>query len=157
MEPIWTIALFGPLRLERRGECITRFGTQKTASLLGYLAGYRRPQPREKLMELFWPDGDLNAARNSLRVALATLRRQLHRGCGDRVLLSDRCTVQLAPDTYKTDLAELEAKLKAARTAPDIEAKVKELSEAIDLYLKFNCLRDYWNPKYRKNLRPINA
>src|SRR5436190_24288720 len=81
MDARWRIELFGGLRAVREERVVTHFPTQKAASLLAYLAltAGRRQQPhsREELTELLWPEHDTEAARNSLRVALHALRRQL--------------------------------------------------------------------------------
>ena len=50
--------------------------TIKSQSLLAYLAVHRkRPQPREKLMEMFWGDRPQQRARRSLSTALWQIRR----------------------------------------------------------------------------------
>lgn len=98
MNSPWQIELFGGLRITRDGQVITRFQTRKTAALLAYLAYFRgKVVAREVLADLFWPDNDPEAGRNSLRVALNSLRRQLEppgvpQGA---VLIADRASVQL--------------------------------------------------------------
>src|SRR5688572_1184284 len=72
------VQLLGGLALRCGDVRVTRFRTQKTAALLGYLAFYRRQvHSREHLIELLWPEGHLDAGRNSLSTALSSLRRQL--------------------------------------------------------------------------------
>src|SRR6476661_8225889 len=72
------IQLLGDLRIEQEGRIITRFRSRQTGALLAYLAFYvQRSHPRELLMELIWPGEALEAARDRLRVALSSLRRQL--------------------------------------------------------------------------------
>ena len=76
----WRLTLLGSLRaVSNDGTvAITRFRSQKTASLLAYLASHPdRNHPREAIVDQFWPDDDPEAGRNSLRVALAALRREL--------------------------------------------------------------------------------
>src|SRR2546426_12736738 len=76
--PIWRIELLGGLRAVHDQTIVSRFRSQKTASLLAYLAYYpRRQHAREVLIEMLWPESDLDAGRNSLSVALSSLRRQL--------------------------------------------------------------------------------
>lgn len=49
----WQIELFGTLTVRHGNRAITRFSTQKSASLLAYLAYYRhQTHPREILMEM---------------------------------------------------------------------------------------------------------
>jgi DNA-binding SARP family transcriptional activator len=74
----WRIELFGGLRATYRHTIITRFRTQKTALLLSYLAYHReQSHPREALIDLLWPEATAATGRQSMRTALASLRRQL--------------------------------------------------------------------------------
>lgn len=108
---LWKVQLFGPLRVVRlaSGEVITRFRTQKTAALLGYLAlTPGRRVSREVLIDLFWPEQDLKSGRNALSVALSSLRAQLEPPGVDTgsVVEADRLTVTLSARTVTTDLGE---------------------------------------------------
>ncbi|MEZ6185674.1 MAG: BTAD domain-containing putative transcriptional regulator [Planctomycetota bacterium] len=106
----WTIELLGVLRLSRGEEAITRFRTQKTAGLLGYLAYHLgRPHPREVLCGLFWPELSPAAARNNLSRAVSALRRQLEPGDGSRgaVLVATRQDLALEPGAIATDVQAL--------------------------------------------------
>jgi predicted ATPase/DNA-binding SARP family transcriptional activator len=85
--------LLGAFRIEKNSRAI-RFPTRKVESLLAYLVLFPKAHSREKLAALFWGDSTDEQARHSLRTALATIRKKL----GD-VLLADRETVQLNPDT----------------------------------------------------------
>ena len=108
METPWAIQLLGGLRAEHSGKVITRFPTRKAGALLAYLAYYSaRAHPREILIELLWPGGDLEAGRNSLSVTLSSLRRLFEpRGIpAGAVLQADRFTVQLNPQSVTTDVA----------------------------------------------------
>ena len=72
------IELFGGLRVSHGGRVITRFRTQKAASLLAYLAyDLSRVRPREVLCELLWPGADPATSKQRLSLALTSLRRQL--------------------------------------------------------------------------------
>jgi DNA-binding SARP family transcriptional activator len=72
------IELLGGLRVYQTDRLITRFLTHKVGGLLAYLAlQLGKRQPREVLVELFWPGEETGAGRRSLRVALASLRKQL--------------------------------------------------------------------------------
>lgn len=76
------------------------FATRKAAALLGYLALFpETAHPREQLAELFWPDVEPTSGRNSLNVALNSLR-----ACLGDCLVTDRTYVQLQGAT--TDLGE---------------------------------------------------
>ena len=75
MNALWRITLLGELRAERGEQVITRFKTQKVASLFAFLAFHlRHAHAREILIELLWPDSDASTLRNSLSVALSTLQ-----------------------------------------------------------------------------------
>src|SRR5438105_2927054 len=77
MEP-WRIELFGGFRVRRLNVEITRFATQKTDLLLAYLASFiDRKHSRDELVELLWPDADVDAGRHNLRQTLCYLRKPL--------------------------------------------------------------------------------
>ena len=72
------ISLLGPAHITDGNDAIVDFKTSKNLALLAYLAiEAGRPHRRESLAGLLWPDFDSTAARNSLRQAIATLRRVL--------------------------------------------------------------------------------
>ncbi len=127
--------MLGPLRLVRDGQALTRFGTQKAAALLAYLALRSGPQPREHLLELFWPDMDLTAGRNNLNTALSSLRRCLEPPGVRRgdVLVTTHAHAGLSP-AAATDVAEFERLLRRAEAAPDPEPRAVLLRQALTLY-----------------------
>ena len=54
------------------GEHLTTYESSKVRALLAYLAAEaHRPQPRESLAALLWPDWPDSAARSNLRYALS--------------------------------------------------------------------------------------
>src|SRR5690349_5894840 len=76
MSEMWQITLFGGLRVQRGEQTLMRFKFQKAGALLAYLSYYEeRSHPREVLMELLWPDSNLEAGRNRLNVTLSRLRK----------------------------------------------------------------------------------
>src|SRR5215831_2813480 len=96
----WHVEMFGGLRVSQPDRAITRFRSHKTGGLLAYLAFFRdHPQPREVLIEQFWPDTDPEAGRHSLNVSLSSLRRQLEPpgARSGAVVQSDRTSVTLNP------------------------------------------------------------
>lgn len=133
----WRIGLFGRLQASQGQRVITRFRTQKTGTLLAYLAYFqRRTHPREQLIELLWPEREVNAGRTSLRTALASLRRQLEPPgipVGS-VLITDRTNVQLNPAAVITDVADFEAALRTAAPTADPTERAKILLQAAELY-----------------------
>src|SRR5947209_3413273 len=78
MAELWRIEMLGGLRAVHPERVITRFRSQKAGSLLAYLAFYpHRAHSRDQLIEILWPEDELDAARNKLRIALSSLRSQL--------------------------------------------------------------------------------
>jgi DNA-binding SARP family transcriptional activator len=132
------IELLGGLRLRQGEQIITRFRTQKTAELLAYLAYFRqRTHPREILIELLWPEDEVNAGRHSLSVALSSLRPQLEPSgmvAEGSILLADRHAVGLNPAAVTTDVAEFEAALASTMQAVEEEERVRSLVAAVELY-----------------------
>lgn len=135
----WRIQLLGTLTLRHETQIVTRFRTQKTAALLAYMAYHaQRNHSREQLAELFWPDQQADAARNSLRVALASLRAQLEppgEAVG-AVLITDRTFARLNTQAIVTDAAEFEKALRLARQKAGAEpdACIGFLQRAVTLY-----------------------
>jgi predicted ATPase/DNA-binding SARP family transcriptional activator len=72
------LALLGPPLVTLDGRPVTGFDYDKVRALLAYLAiEADRPHRRAVLAGLLWPDQSEQAAHNSLRQALATLRRAI--------------------------------------------------------------------------------
>ena len=99
--PVHIEILGRPAIVFRDGSRMEHFATRKAAALLGYLALYPGvPQPREVLTEIFWPEVEPVSGRNSLNVALNSLRTSL-----GEALTTDRAYVQLLAEHVTTDLA----------------------------------------------------
>jgi predicted ATPase/DNA-binding SARP family transcriptional activator/uncharacterized protein HemY len=111
---MWTIQLFGQLALNSQERTITRFRTQKAASLLAYLAFHTRhnapPNPRELLIEMLWPQAAPEPGRANLSNALSILRHLLEPPGvpPNAVLLADRFSVRLHPPAVTTDVVGFE-------------------------------------------------
>ncbi|MBL8065312.1 MAG: tetratricopeptide repeat protein [Chthonomonadaceae bacterium] len=98
------IELFGGLRATVMGQQVSGFRTKKTASLLAYLAFFKDlSHSRDFLVELLWPDSHYDAGRQSLRMALSSLRESLG---GGGFLVADRSTVRL--NNVTTDVQEFD-------------------------------------------------
>ncbi len=113
----YRIQLLGKLQVDGAETTLTRFRTRKTALLLAYLAYHSaKPTPRDVLIEIVWPELDVDAGRNNLSTALSSLRRQLEPPgmAAGAVLLADRQAVQLRPEAIVTDVSEFENALRAA-------------------------------------------
>ena len=137
MAELWRIEMLGGLRAIHADRVITRFRSRQTGALLAYLAFYlHRAHPREVLMEIIWPGEALDSARDRLRVALSSLRRQLEPPGvpAGAVIVADWRSVQLNPAAVSTDVAAFEAAAAAARRAGGAGERVQRLAEALDLY-----------------------
>ena len=110
----WRFELLGQLRASSGDLVITQFGSRKVAALLARLALYpKRAQGREELIDLLWPDAELDTGRNRLRQTLFALRRLLEPPGTAQVLIVDRSSVRLNPDAFSCDVAEFEAHVRA--------------------------------------------
>ncbi|MBV9468120.1 MAG: AAA family ATPase, partial [Abitibacteriaceae bacterium] len=135
----WRIELLGGLRacsLPEKGRALTRFRTRKTGALLAYLSYYLHQQhSREVLIEVLWPASSPETGRNNLRLALASLRRQLEPPDvpPGSILQADRNVISLNPAAVTTDIAAFESSLLAASQAADAE-RARLLAHAVELY-----------------------
>ncbi len=122
-----TMRLLGPLEVTLDGEPVTGFESDKVRALLAYLAVERdRPQRRERLAGLLWPERSESVARTNLRVALANLRTAIDdRQADPPFLCITRQTIQLNPegDTW-VDVA-IFGDLVEARSPPSRERAVE--------------------------------
>ena len=137
MNEPWHFQLLGTLSAKRSDQIITRFATSRAAALLTRLALFpHRTHPREELIDLLWPNRDIDSGRLNLRVALASLRRQLEPPdvATGSVLIADRSTIRLNSPACRSDVAAFQSALKAAAHATAIEAKRSALEEASLLY-----------------------
>ena len=108
------VALFcmGKFQVEIDGVPVDTGAGGKALAILKFLAGRgRRRTPRDLLLEALWPDSDVEAAGNRLRVAMHGLRRLLAQvgGSLDIVTYQDGC-YQLKPEgQVRVDADDFEA------------------------------------------------
>jgi predicted ATPase/DNA-binding SARP family transcriptional activator len=133
------LALLGPPQIKRADGTAIAFRSRKELALLAYLAvEHARAHPRDTLLALLWPDAQAEAARNSLRVALANLRHAL--GTAGAALVADRRTVRLVPGAEVwLDVAAFRALLAACKAhrhekRQDCLDCAARLDRAMDLY-----------------------
>lgn len=137
MEPYCRIELLGGLRAQQGERSIARFRSQKVGALLAYLAYHRdRSHSRETLIEVLWPEYDLDAGRNNLSVTLSSLRHYLEPPGvpAGAVIVADRSSVGLNPVTVSTDVADFLAGLRAAEQADSPADRALSLADAAELY-----------------------
>ncbi len=137
MNAPWELQFLGKISARRGEQTLTRFASSRVAALLARLALFpHRDHPREELIDLLWPDSDIAAGRLNLRVALASLRRQMEPPdiAPGSVLAADRLTIRLRPGMLGCDVPRFEAALQdAARTASPA-AKRAALDRAVALF-----------------------
>jgi predicted ATPase/DNA-binding SARP family transcriptional activator len=131
----WYIELLGALRVRQGDQTLSRFSTRRAGSLLAYLAYHpARRRRREELIELLWPEQELLAAQNSLRVALATLRRLLKSIEADlpSLVIADRHNIWLS--ACNTDAGEFQAAIRAAQENDSLLNQLPYLQAAVARY-----------------------
>src|SRR4051812_13664822 len=78
----WELQLFGGLKLVRDAQVVTRFRTRATDSVFAYLALHLGQRiRRDTLIEIGWPNSDPARGRQSLRMALSSIRAVLGPDC----------------------------------------------------------------------------
>lgn len=108
-------------------------------SLLKYLLlQHKQYIPREVLMDIFWPDAELETARNSLNVAIYSLRRALHSYTELPLVIFEDGAYGIAP-RFKIwlDVEEFEQCLQAGQRLEEgnqRSAAIAEYETAISLY-----------------------
>lgn len=78
IHPALAIYFLSPFRVLLDEQPVVGWPNCKGKSIFKYLITHRQhPIPKEVLMEIFWPEGDPDAARNNLNVAIYGLRKAL--------------------------------------------------------------------------------
>ncbi len=132
------LTLLGPFHASLDGEAITAFKSNKVRALLAYLAVEAdRPQRREALAALLWPDWPARSAMNNLRFTLADLRRSLKdRQADPPFLLITRESIQFnrASDSW-VDLAEFEHSAVSSQPSAisHLQSEINDLQSAISI------------------------
>lgn len=129
--------LFGGVRIELAGKTISRFRSQKVATLFAYLIlNKARPHSRVELATLFFPENEEKRARTYLRTTLYHLKKLL---CIDGK--DDASFLVTTPQTigfdansgYWLDVAQFDELLEQASEASP-EAAYRLRLEAVELY-----------------------
>ncbi|WP_395138249.1 ATP-binding protein [Armatimonas sp.] len=155
---MYRIQLQDNLRVCHSAALVDKFRTRKAAGLLAYLALHPGNHSREKLMELFWPELELDAARNALSTNLSHLRSAVEKGLGQpegALIRATRDTIGLQPGSYTTErgsdperllpgfyddwVLEARAKLATSRLSP---LKIEPLPATLTPYLGREDLRE---------------
>ncbi len=140
------IYLLGQFRIERQvhGEWQTvdskTWHRKRARSLLGcLLSSPARRLGREQVMNLLWPDLDVDVAANRLNGAVHELRQMLEptlsRPAASKMLRLERDVLELADrSTIWVDAEAFEEKIKEADTALDADRAKQLLEEAATIY-----------------------
>jgi DNA-binding SARP family transcriptional activator len=95
--PMLAVHLLGQLRVTLNDTPVEDWPSGRGRSLFEYLLTHRDPSPpREVLMEAFWPESPLEAARNSLNVAVHGIRRALRAAADVPVIVLEGGAYRLA-------------------------------------------------------------
>jgi DNA-binding SARP family transcriptional activator/Tfp pilus assembly protein PilF len=144
--PVLRVYLLGQFRIERKVGSEWRtidsrtWHRRRARALLGCLLSHAgRRLGREQLMELLWPDLDIEVAANRLNGAVHELRQilepEIARPAASRMLRLERDVLELADDSQVwVDAEEFEHLLKAAETCTNPEQTEFLLDEAASLY-----------------------
>ncbi len=138
------VLALGPLRTERAGKRIEHWGGDKAGSrqaqgLFAFLYDRgERGVAKDEVLELIWPDADLERADLAFHRTMGGLRSTLEPGHRT----SGRSTVQFTNDRYRlgdsvvawSDVDAFLASLDAAAVAADGPARLRLLEEARRLY-----------------------
>lgn len=113
--PSLTVYCMGSFQLYQDEEPVDEWASGKGKSVFKYLVTHRQqPVAKEVLMDIFWPDSDPDAARNSLNVAIYGLRQALRKGRphfhhvlfeDDRYLLNYDLHIWLDVDEFQHQLS----------------------------------------------------
>lgn len=118
-ESMFVILMFGPFQLIADGRLLDTSGNTKTYRVVRHLLARRRPVPRDMLIELFWPDADLDTGRRNLHQAVYLLRKALRvPGCHDSVIVLEGDAYSINPQAQLwCDVDEFDRELRDGRLA----------------------------------------
>src|SRR5581483_8988118 len=146
LSPVLRVYLLGQFRIERKSDGEWRaidsrtWHRRRARALLGcLLSSAGRRLGREQVMELLWPDLDIDVAANRLNGAVHELRQILEpdiaRPAASRMLRLERDVLELADSSHIwVDAEAFEDLIKEADTVPDVEQMEHLLEEAAALY-----------------------
>lgn len=98
-KPALNAYLLGAFRVLHRGAAVESWPSGRARALFAYLLAQRgRPVQREVIMDTFWPDASPDSARNSLNVAVYSLRQTLKSAFGKPLVLFRDNAYQVSPE-----------------------------------------------------------
>ncbi len=161
-QPSLAVYCLGPFRVLRNDQMIGAWPGSKGRSIFKYLIKHHQtPISKEVLMDVFWPDADVESARRNLHQAIYSLRQTLRQVQPDlQVILSEGDHYQINPDLRLwLDFEEFERRVKAGRrleSAGKIAEAMAEYVGAEELYrgdfLEEDLYED-WTSQQRERIR----
>ncbi len=149
MNQVLRVELFGGVRAVVGDTPVSRFRTQKTASLLAYLAFHPdRWHNREDLIEMLWDTPAEDQSRNLLSTALSSLRSQVEAPIAVKgtIFEANRESIRMLSPTSITDVRQFREALDRASDASRQSERIHWLEQAANLYngsLLTNCYEDW--------------
>jgi len=131
---MYHVRLFGEFYIEDDAGQAVKLTTRKSQLLLAYLLLYiGQPQSREKLIDLFWPESDVNKGKASVRQAIYALRKTLDdKNAAESHIITDQQNVLVREDEkFNVDAVRFEQFIKEAQRQDE---KIELLEAACELY-----------------------
>jgi predicted ATPase/DNA-binding SARP family transcriptional activator len=138
-----SLNFLGAFEVAAANRANSTFRTDKVRALLVYLAlEAPRPQQRDRLAAIFWPERDQETARYNLRLTLHRLRQTLEAaapGAAAALFHVTRSTIHFHPVATQVDVLRFQQLLAECETHPHQElhecvACVDRLQQAAELY-----------------------
>jgi DNA-binding SARP family transcriptional activator len=162
--PALSVCCLGKFQVVLNGQVIENWTCRKGRAIFTYLImNHKRRTYRDILMETFWPNSDPDSARNSLNVAIHSVRRVLNEVNPDyeHILFKDEC-YYLNPDIEVwIDVEEFLHCWKIAQSTErenDIQAAVGEYELAAALYkgdFMEEDIYESWQSSERENFKEV--
>ena len=137
--PRLLVYLLGAGHVEVNDRVITSWSGARARSVFNYLVTHRNPWPRrEVLMDVFWPRSAPAAARNSLNVAMHSIRRTLRTAADQPIVVVEGGSYRLHADVgLSLDADDFEYHVQtghALRGLGDLAGAEVEYARAAALY-----------------------
>jgi DNA-binding SARP family transcriptional activator len=144
-----SVQFFGNLNIDVREKPIPRITGEKNTTIMAYLLfHHHRPTHREILMEQFWSDFTPSSAKNSLNVAICSLRKNLSKTFpGQEVIVYDQQSYGINPELKI--ITDTEKFIYCWKKGNTIESS-QGLAPALGIY---NSAVSYYKAEFLANLR----
>jgi DNA-binding SARP family transcriptional activator len=127
------VRFLGTFRLTVAGVSVDTRSNTKNLRVLKYLLSHRdHGVPKDVLVDLFWPDGDLESVGRNVHQAIYTARKVLRRGAGDaQHILFENGAYWINPELFVwSDVDEFESSVAAGRHA-ELEGRAAQAIDAL--------------------------